>query len=252
MSLVGFILGVVFWVIGRFLKRNTSVPVTITLICLVVFSVALAGSISILSEEASTADTSASEDAAWTAFEPFDYAKIHKEGYKGKKVRAEGRAIDVREEGNTTSFLLLLGDDPVRVLFVQGEFDVQPEDKVQIRGVYGGIESDGVTPTIVAHDIQRVAKDSATSGWSTPEDAPPLHPPTMTKKEFLDIKIGMSYQEVVDIIGGEGELVSEMGEAGDEQHTISVMYDGEGKLGANASLIFQGGKLSSKTQVGLE
>ncbi|MBB6733925.1 hypothetical protein [Cohnella zeiphila] len=34
----------------------------------------------------------------------------------------------------------------------------------------------------------------------------------------------MKYQEVVDLIGGEGEVVSETGKKGSDDYTIGVMY----------------------------
>jgi hypothetical protein len=70
--------------------------------------------------------------------------------------------------------------------------------------------------------------------------------------EFDQIKAGMSYEEVVKIVGGEGTIASESGEEGDQLHTILYQYEGDGDLGANASFMFQGGKLENKTQIGLK
>jgi Domain of Unknown Function with PDB structure (DUF3862) len=83
------------------------------------------------------------------------------------------------------------------------------------------------------------------------EKSEPENKPTISKAEFDAIKTGMTYEEVVEIIGSEGEVRSETGEAGSEFHTIMYSWDGEG-IGANASLMFQGGKLQSKSQFGLE
>jgi len=76
--------------------------------------------------------------------------------------------------------------------------------------------------------------------------------PTMTKAEFDQIKDGMSYAEVTAIVGGPGELQAESGKAGDADHTVSYMYKGDGAIGANASLMFQGEKMNMKAQAGLK
>lgn len=74
---------------------------------------------------------------------------------------------------------------------------------------------------------------------------------TITSEEFSKIQNGMSYAEVQEIVGGEGELTSETGAAGEQFHMIMVTYYGE-SLGSNAILSFMEDKLESKTQIGLE
>jgi outer membrane protein assembly factor BamE (lipoprotein component of BamABCDE complex) len=71
-------------------------------------------------------------------------------------------------------------------------------------------------------------------------------------EQFNQIENGMTLEEVIEIVGGEGEIVSETGEEGTDLHTVMYSYSGEGGLGANVSLMFQGNKLQNKTQVGLE
>ncbi|RJS60154.1 DUF3862 domain-containing protein [Bacillus sp. PK3_68] len=75
---------------------------------------------------------------------------------------------------------------------------------------------------------------------------------TVSLDEFGKIENGMSYDEVTQIIGGEGEKLSESGEEGSEFHTVIYSYNGEGGLGANANFTFQGGKLMNKAQMGLK
>lgn len=79
----------------------------------------------------------------------------------------------------------------------------------------------------------------------------PKEDPGISKEEFNAIENGMTYEEVVKIIGGEGEVLSEVGEKGDQFYTIMYMYNGEEGFGSNANFTFQGGKLSAKAQFGL-
>jgi hypothetical protein len=75
---------------------------------------------------------------------------------------------------------------------------------------------------------------------------------TITKAEFDKIQNGMTYEQVKQIVGGEGHLVSESGKPGTAEHTAIYDYQGEGDIGANATLMFQGGKLINKSQFGLK
>lgn len=77
--------------------------------------------------------------------------------------------------------------------------------------------------------------------------------PTITLEEFNQITNGMTYQEVVDIVGGPGEMLSESDLGlGPEYASAMYMWEGEGSIGANANVMFQGGIVSSKAQFGLE
>ncbi|MCA1058129.1 DUF3862 domain-containing protein [Rossellomorea aquimaris] len=74
----------------------------------------------------------------------------------------------------------------------------------------------------------------------------------VTLEQFNKIENGMTLEEVIDIVGGEGEIISETGEEGTDLHTVMYSYQGKGSLGANVSLMFQGNKLQNKSQAGLE
>ena len=77
--------------------------------------------------------------------------------------------------------------------------------------------------------------------------------PTISLEEFNAIQTGMEYQEVFDIVGSRGTLMSESDLGlGDKHYTAIFSWDGEGSIGANANVIFQGGKVISKSQFGLE
>lgn len=86
----------------------------------------------------------------------------------------------------------------------------------------------------------------------TPAPEPPKNSPKISKAEFDQIQNGMSYEEIVKIIGGEGEIMSEAGEKGSPYYSVLYKYEGEGEFGANANFMFQGGKLLSKAQYGLK
>lgn len=75
----------------------------------------------------------------------------------------------------------------------------------------------------------------------------------VTLEEYNKLETGMTEQEVWDVIGGKctNTGTTDIG-MGDEYVTVSYGCNGEGSFGANVILMFQGGKLSTKTQAGLE
>jgi len=93
---------------------------------------------------------------------------------------------------------------------------------------------------------------TTTQPAAAPVATKPVNKPTMNMAEFSQLKSGMSYQEATAIIGGPGEVMSESGSPGESLHTIMYMYNGEGDMGANANLMFQGDKLQNKAQFGLK
>lgn len=77
----------------------------------------------------------------------------------------------------------------------------------------------------------------------------------LTLAKFESISNGMTYDEVIAIIGSEGTIMSEVGVKGEAYYTVTYQYDGDkvkGDLGANAILLFQDGKLNTKSQIGLK
>lgn len=71
----------------------------------------------------------------------------------------------------------------------------------------------------------------------------------MSLAEFEQIATGMTYEQVVAIVGGEGELMSQVELAG--LSTVMYSWEGDGMLGANANVMFQNGAEVSKAQFGL-
>ncbi|WP_230633119.1 DUF3862 domain-containing protein [Paenibacillus athensensis] len=74
----------------------------------------------------------------------------------------------------------------------------------------------------------------------------------ITKEKYDKINNGMTYKEIIKIVGGKGETITETGEEGSDLHGIGVMYRGKGEVGASATFIFVGDKLQAKSQFGLQ
>lgn len=80
--------------------------------------------------------------------------------------------------------------------------------------------------------------------------APETNDQGISAAEFSAIQTGMSEDEVAEIVGSAGEVISENEMAG--IRTVMVQWPGESGLGANANAMFQDGKLVQKSQFGLE
>lgn len=72
----------------------------------------------------------------------------------------------------------------------------------------------------------------------------------ITAEKFNAIETGMTYDEVVNIVGSEGELSSQVDIGGDEYKTEIYVWYGAAP-GSNANVTFQGGKVVAKAQLGL-
>jgi hypothetical protein len=70
----------------------------------------------------------------------------------------------------------------------------------------------------------------------------------LTYENYLRITEGMTYGEVVDILGSNGKEVSRSEIAG----FTTVMYMWEGRGVANMNAMFQNGRLVTKAQFGLD
>lgn len=111
------------------------------------------------------------------------------------------------------------------------------------------VESDGAGTTIYVTYVNGKQTYSIFGSNAVSQD----NPPRISLEEFEQIQTGMSYQEVFDLVGSRGELLSEADLGlGDEYYTAIYSWDGEGALGANAIVTFQGGYVTSKAQAGLE
>lgn len=71
----------------------------------------------------------------------------------------------------------------------------------------------------------------------------------VTLEKFNNIETGMTYQQVVDIIGEEGKLSTESA-YGDQSMQIYYWYSTNGI--SNATVSFMNGKVTAKSQIGLD
>ncbi len=71
----------------------------------------------------------------------------------------------------------------------------------------------------------------------------------VTAAQFEKVSNGMSYEDVVAIMGGEGQLVSDTNIAGSSMQIYS--WDGK-TLGSNCTISFLNDKVNSKSQIGLK
>lgn len=68
----------------------------------------------------------------------------------------------------------------------------------------------------------------------------------ITFAQYEKLEVGMTVEEVIAILGGEGEALSEA------ENMVVYNYKGTGDTGANAVIAFQSGKLLTKAQSGLQ
>lgn len=121
---------------------------------------------------------------------------------------------------------------------------------VVLLGIGGAIGSMGEEePTAVPAAVEKV---EAEKPKAEPKAEPKKEKAGITMAEFEKIQNGMTYEEVVNIIGAEGEIISETGQKGEQFYTVLYQWEGESGFGANANATFQDGKMVNKAQFGLE
>jgi hypothetical protein len=94
-------------------------------------------------------------------------------------------------------------------------------------------------------------KKTTTSTEST-NSAPSLSEvmqPVITGAKFKALKTGISYKQAVALIGSEGK---EMGRVDIPGAPLTITYVWQNPTGSNATLMFQGDRLTVKSQFGLE
>lgn len=113
------------------------------------------------------------------------------------------------------------------------------------------VDSADATDGPTGENLVSIAPDDY--GRAASEAAPEVaeNDPGISATEFAQLRAGMSYSQVVDIIGFEGELMSENEIAG--YRTQMFMWDEEGSFSmGNANATFQNGEMVAKAQFGLD
>lgn len=70
-------------------------------------------------------------------------------------------------------------------------------------------------------------------------------------ENFEKINTSMSYEDVCDLFGAEGTMLSEV-DIGDDEYTTQMYYWYDSTGIANCNVTFQGGYMTAKAQVGLK
>lgn len=73
----------------------------------------------------------------------------------------------------------------------------------------------------------------------------------VTEEKYKQIKVGMTPEEVFNIIGSKGTVVSKSGIDGDSHNTVIYKFETDGDS-SGSEMTFEGDKLSYKAQIGLE
>ena len=96
-------------------------------------------------------------------------------------------------------------------------------------------------------DKKTISEKADVPAVSTPEPAV-KEKDEVTMEEFKKIKNGMTYEEVVEIIGFEGTEMSSTEIGGIK----TIMYSWQNDDGSNMNAMFQNNKLNTKAQFGLK
>ena len=94
-----------------------------------------------------------------------------------------------------------------------------------------------------------VSNESSVSASTSEENTFDITEGCATMDKFNQIEIGMTYDEVVDIVGSEGTLMSE---AGSGEYKVSIYYWYSVTHLANMNVSFENAVVVGKAQVGLE
>lgn len=149
---------------------------------------------------------------------------------------------------------------------VKGNADRIRELKKQLAELRTKLPAGSTSPS----GTQEVAEEATapTADLPKPQASPNEQPPTgkeavgsssrkkvITKSEYDRIRKGMSYRDVVMIIGAEGEELSQNrieGEPGVVDSGKTIMYMWQNSDGSRLNILFQNDKLTLKTQFGLK
>lgn len=106
-----------------------------------------------------------------------------------------------------------------------------------------------VENNVVPSDVQEESS-AVLSSALPPSSVAIVNPPEMSLEEYYKIKNGMTYDQVTAIIGSYGVEQARSGSGAYEM--VIVSWVGNGFLGSNANITFQGGRVEAKGQIGLQ
>jgi len=112
----------------------------------------------------------------------------------------------------------------------------------------GGTSPEQVLAAFCGEDLSRPACQGVTPQTPTTvasDTTPTTNPPIITLAEFLQIRDGMSHDEVSAIVGDGGTTAAQNGTQ------ITYVWNGDGPPGSNATVTFDGDAVVAKAQVGL-
>ena len=75
---------------------------------------------------------------------------------------------------------------------------------------------------------------------------------SITLQQYTTIQIGWTQQQVEQLLGGSGSLISQSGTQGSSNEVTTIGYTGSQSSSSSATFDFQGGTLYSKSQSGLD
>lgn len=147
--------------------------------------------------------------------------------YCGKNLEESGRAVSIRSSSAKSEAVKLRMDSNMK-FFIAAII-------ICVLGVIGMIQN---------------GTFGKGGNSSTKQEAENYQSELISYDEYAKIEPGMTYDQVIKIIGSPGKELSRAS-LGDYE-SIVIMWDGEGEKGANANITFQNGKVMAKAQVGLE
>ena len=153
-------------------------------------------------------------------------------------------SLDIQGSPYSVYFVTILLSDRVTMLMAGSPLPDAPYDATFAACI------DSIEPASDANsvDSSKQEQSAPSSSSSQPQESKAAADDgKMNAEKFNSIKQGMSYDEVVEIVGSEGELLSTSTIAGIESSTYSWESDGWGI----ANIMFQNGQVVNKTQVGV-
>lgn len=184
--------------------------------------------------------------------------------YKGKSAKFTGKVAQIQENGlsvilrvNVTKGEYGMWDDAIFVEYTrnnENESRILEDDIITLYGELDGIKTYSAVlgnevsiPLLKAHYVDIQGSDDSDSDNDLQSD----NPNAITKGKYDKIKTGMSYEQVKEIIGTDGKVLSESGEKGEKYYMVIYEWEGN-KIGSSANMTFLENKLETKLQYGLE